>query len=164
MAAHYHRIFAGPDITIDMPNCRRISWRHLGRPTSSPGRRGIMFSDDASIGLYAGYCVTYTNLQIAAHLGLDPIIIIGCDNQYLGEHDANPRSLVRAGRDLNHFDDRYRAEGELVRPAPIPLMTIAFEHARAWADATGRTILNATNGGSLDSFARADLNDLLAEL
>ena len=163
IARNHRRVFVGPEIAVPMPGCRQISWRHLGRPTVDPVGDDIMFSSDVSKGLYAGYSVTYANLQIAAHFGLDPIILLGCDHRYEGEVGANPRSVIRAGKDQNHFDERYRLEGELVRPAPLSLMTIAFRHARAWADSTGCRILNATPGSKLDVFERASLTDVLAE-
>ena len=163
IAMNHRRVFVGPEVAVRMPGCRQISWRHLGRPTSSPVGSNIMFSSDVSKGLYAGYCVTYANLQIAAHFGLDPIILLGCDHRYDGEMGANPKSIIRAGEDQNHFDDQYRTVGELVRPAPLNLMTVAFQHARAWVDASGRRIINATPDSKLDVFDQASLDDVLTE-
>jgi len=163
IASNHRRVFVGPEVAVPMPGCRQISWRHLGRPTDDPVDENIMFSSNVSEGLYAGYCVTYANLQIAAHFGLDPIILLGCDHKYEGENGANPKSVIRAGKDRNHFDERYRIEGELIRPAPLSLMTIAFRHARAWADSTGRRILNATPDSKLEVFERETLSDVLDE-
>ncbi len=157
---HHDRVFVGPDVLAPITGARRITWRHLGRPVSSPGDSPL-FSADAELGLYAGYSVTYTNLQIAAHFGLDPIFLLGCDHLYEGEAGAHPKSLIRAGEKRNHFDDRYRSSGELVRPAPIGMMTTALEHARAWADGQGRRILNASEGGCLDVFDRVSLDDAI---
>jgi hypothetical protein len=122
---------------------------------------GIRCSDDLTAGWYGGYTVTFENLQLAFHLGLDPIIIIGCDHYYRGEKESDEnQGPVRHGHVSNHFIENYRTAGEVVNPAPIRKMTISYELAACFARKTGRTVLNATRGGFLDAFSRCDFDSL----
>lgn len=122
---------------------------------------GYRCSDDLTTGWYGGYTVTFENLQLAFHLGLDPIIIIGCDHYYHGEKESDEaEGPVRHGNVRNHFIENYRTAGEIVNPAPIRKMTISYEVAARFARETGRTVLNATRGGFLAAFQRNDFDSL----
>ncbi len=125
---------------------------------------GDFFSTDASVGLYGGYSVTFENLQLAFHLGLNPIYIIGCDHYYAGECDSpTPNSAVTTNSTSNHFLPNYRSIGETVNPAPISKMTIAYEVAARIAQKSNVQILNATRGGYLEAFPRVDFDHLLTQ-
>ena len=143
-------------------SCVPRYWRHIrsARPYNGVD---LEFSEDCSVGCFGGYTVTFENLQLAAHLGLDPIFIIGCDHFYAGEQDIKANQAVAAGREQNHFVTGYRQPGELVNPAPLELMNNAFQHARLYSDRTGRSIINATRGGHLEYFVRADLDAVLTQ-
>jgi len=120
------------------------------------------FATDILQGAFGGRTVTYTNLQIAAHLGLNPIYLIGCDHYYRGEAVARKEGekVVHEGG-MNHFVKNYRQPGEIVNSAPIEQMTAAFENAFRVASAAGIEIRNATRGGYLEAFPRVDLDHLL---
>lgn len=138
--------------------------RHLGNATVGwPNTPQTRFSPDLTTGYYSGYSVTFENLQLAWHLGLDPIIAIGCDHYYAGEegrkNDATPITNVSLN---NHFIKGYRTKGEQVNPAPISGMTIAYKIAAQYAERHGRRILNATRGGYLEAFPRIDFDDLFS--
>ena len=135
------------------------TWRGLG-PTSTPYQDPPRFSGDISIGAYGGYTVTFLNLQFAVHLGCNPIYLIGCDHYYQGEEELPANSTV-AHLKQNHFIEGYREPGELVYNAPIYNMTEGYRHARAYAEEHDITICNATRGGHLEVFTRADLDELL---
>jgi len=121
------------------------------------------FSDDACHGLYGGYTVTFENLQLAFHLGLNPVYLVGCDHFYAGEPVAvTAQQAVAAPEMSNHFVPNYRVPGELVNPAPIGKMNIAYKLAHNAATQSGRRIINATRGGHLDAFPRADLDELFS--
>lgn len=119
------------------------------------------FSADLTRGIYVASTVTYMNIQLAAHLGLDPIYLIGCDHNYPGETYSHAKKAVEA-HEHHHFIKGYRRKGELVLPADIGAMDNAFYCARLFADAHGLGIFNATRGGHLEIFERADLDGLLA--
>jgi hypothetical protein len=121
------------------------------------------FSTDCSRGVFGGRTVTFFNLQIAAHLGLNPIYLLGCDHRYNGEDEASSQGqLVRHTGLSNHFIANYRKPGELVNSAPIHEMNSAFAVARCVAEESGIHIINATRGGHLESFERALFDKVVA--
>jgi hypothetical protein len=140
--------------------CRKITHWYRGEIAARPGREP-QFIPDMATGLYCGATVTYDNLQLAVHLGLNPIYLLGCDHFYAGEKDIKPNVAIEAAEAQNHFIKGYRQPGELVNPAPIWLMTAAYEHARVYADQHGIRILNATRGGHLEVFERVELDTLV---
>ncbi len=135
-------------------------WHDLLGPGPSP-EQSADFSDDLTIGAFAGATITFFNLQFAAHLGLNPIYIIGCDHYYAGEKNVKKDQKVAAPDTSNHFITGYRKPGEIVNPAPIEVMDLAFRHARVWADRHGLEIYNCTEGGFLEAFKRMPLEQAL---
>ncbi|WP_437187189.1 6-hydroxymethylpterin diphosphokinase MptE-like protein [Planctomicrobium sp. SH668] len=139
---------------------KAIYCRMLG--PSIRARHGFTF--DQLKGAYFGWTVTYINLQVAAHLGLNPIYLIGCDHYYGGgQHTGThtDRSGVPHDGIVRHFHKDYRKPGELAISAPIELMNAAYGVAYREAKAKGIEIYNATRGGYLEEFPRADLDELL---
>jgi hypothetical protein len=143
------------------PGARVVTFRDLGNAADLEDPSEIPFSSDAEAGVFGGYTVTYENLQLAVHAGLNPIYLIGCDHYYAGESDAGKDTPVIAGTQNNHFLPNYRAPGEVVNPAPIAAMTRSYEYAREYATAHGIEIFNATRGGHLEVFPRAAIDSLL---
>ncbi len=139
--------------------CRLRRWHYLGlageNQTAHPD-----FSADLVRGIYGGCTVTYDNLQLAAYLGLNPIYLIGCDHYYHGEDGARRDEAIAAGPLSNHFSSAYRTPGELVNPAPLELMERSYQHAQWYAGLHGIKIFNATRGGRLNIFPRADFDTL----
>ncbi len=143
-----------------VPRARKVTYPHIGGVTEPP-RGEPLFSVDAGAGIFCGYTVTYDNLQLAVHLGLNPIYLLGCDHYYSGEGKVVANQAIRAGEVSNHFDPNYRQPGEVVNPAPIEIMTAAYEHARLFAERSGWVIRNATRGGYLEVFERTMLEEAL---
>ena len=131
--------------------------RHLGgHDSDSDG-----FSLDCRRGVYGGRTVTFTNLQLAAHLGLNPIYLIGCDHYYQGESSAaKDGSVVTHASGSNHFAADYRVAGEMVNSAPIEEMNQAFLVARRVSSSHHIQIMNATRGGHLEAFPRVAFDGL----
>jgi Protein of unknown function DUF115 len=138
-----------------------LVYRNLGPCT----QRGGMTSSDACIGLYSGWTVTCENIQIAVHLGLDPIYLLGCDHFYRGETGlelvSNTKQVVEhVSGTSNHFHPNYRTPGEKVYAAPIERMEAAYTALRDWGNRIGVKIFNATRGGHLEIFPRVDFDSL----
>jgi hypothetical protein len=142
------------------PSPRIKEWQFLGVNLESY-TEPFCFSDNVVSGLYGGHTVTYENIQIAAHLGLNPIYLIGCDHYYAGEDgDYSPGDNVIA-TSKNHFHPDYRKPGETVRVAPINEMNLAYEAAALYCKSNEINIYNATRGGNLEAFERRDLDEVL---
>ena len=119
---------------------QEIYWRaqYMGLP-----RR---FSADLSVGAVSGQTVTFENIQLAVHLGLDPIYIIGCDHNYPGEKEVTAGVPITQSDTQSHFIKNYRAPGERVLPASIIDMEAAYREARQYCDNYNIEIFNATRG------------------
>ena len=137
-------------------NANTIYWKARFRKNA----KGFTFSDDMGYGAYSGSTVTYENIQFAVHLGLNPIYLIGCDHNYPGENNVKPGVAILQSEEKTHFIDGYRSPGEAVLPAPIQLMEAADCEARAYADSMGTEVYNATRGGKLEIFERADIGEI----
>lgn len=141
-----------------------VIYRNLGPCTTHGGR----ISDDVRKGMHTGWTVTCENIQIAIHLGLNPIYLIGCDHYYKGEDKldmlANTKQVVaHQSGTSNHFHPNYRQAGEKVYAAPIEKMEAAYTVLRDCSTAMGIQIYNATRGGHLEVYPRRSLDDILAE-
>lgn len=119
------------------------------------------FSGDMSKATYGGHTITYENLQLAVHLGLNPIYLIGCDHNYPGEKDVKAGKVIKQTNEQSHFIKNYRKAGEIVMPASIIDMEIAYTEAKKYADSNGIKILNATRGGHLEIFERISFDSIL---
>jgi hypothetical protein len=140
-----------------------FGWENIGESGIELDDNEIQrFSDDLTNGAYGGRSVTYEALQFAAHLGLNPIYLIGCDHNYK-DQSAKPigESRIQASLCNDHFHPNYRKEGEAVNPFMADSIDHSFKHARAWAELNGVEIINATRGGHLEVFPRADLDEIL---
>lgn len=106
------------------------------------------FSNDAYVTVYDGYTITYSLIQIAAYLGFKEIYLLGCDCS----HKANSKEkqhIVEHGI----YDPFLSTSQER--------MLHAYRVAKDYCEAKNIKIINATRGGELELFARADLDSLL---
>ena len=86
-------------------NIKHKYWRPL-RNDYNVDLRNI--SNDISLGAYCGSTITYQNIQIAIHLGLNPIYLIGCDHYYEGEKDVIADKAIKQSIHQTHFIKGYR--------------------------------------------------------
>ena len=138
-------------------NKKIIYWKH---GLSSPFKR---FSSNAEKRIYGGQTITFQNIQIAVHLGLDPIYLIGCDHFYYGEKNVIAGQPIVQTSDKTHFTKKYRSVGEEVMPAPINEMNYAYNQAKLYLKKENIQIYNATRGGHLEIFDRIDLEKVMEE-
>jgi len=125
------------------------------------------FSPDAGKCIYAGHTVTYNNLQIAYHLGLTKVYLIGMDFSFSipekRQSHEYAEALVSNG-EQNHFHPEYRKPGEIWSMPDLERQEGAFLSAKAYFESNGREILNATRGGKLEVFQRVDLDEVIEKL
>lgn len=106
----------------------------------------IKFSSDITKGLYNGYTITYSLMQIAIYMGFNEIYLLGCDSNY--DPDPNKRYFVSHG----HIDPN--------APISVQFQMKAYSVAKKYADQHGIKIFNATRGGKLEIFDRVNLNEI----
>lgn len=121
------------------------------------------FSTDAARCLWVGGTVTYLNLQLAFYMGYDPVVLIGVDCDYdVRDDDVEVCGSELTSRvpDRNHFHPDYFGAGFRFHDPRVDRMLRAYERARGVFEAHGRRILNATLGGKLEVFERAEYASL----
>ena len=126
----------------------------------------MRFSEDASLATFGGNTVTYTALQIAYHVGLREVYIIGADHDYAvpgryQDRDENENFVIEPDEDdVNHFDPRYFGKGYRWHNPKVHKIENAYRNARIFYEANGGKIFNATPGGKLETFERVNYEDL----
>ena len=118
------------------------------------------FARDCSLSIYQGNTVTYVALQLAFHMGFSEVALVGCDHHFETTGPAN--LTVQAGtRDPNHFDPGYFADVPWQLP-DLMESEISYRMADRVFRASGRRLVNATDGGRLEILPRMALTDFLA--
>lgn len=152
---------------LEATSCRKIlSWgsrRYLARTDRITFVRSLsrpQFSRDPSRGAWEGATVTFVAMQLAYYLGFTEVILIGVDHQFATSGPAHA-TVVSEGDDASHFDPRYFGKGFRWQLPDLEMSEHAYRLARQAYDAGGRRIVNATVGGQLEVFPRADYTTLV---
>lgn len=137
--------------------------RHVLSPTiwlNADGDRALLehpaFSECVTEKVYAIATVTYVMLQIAVHMGIREIYIIGADNRYARERRKDG-TLVNYGS-ASYFAGSDKKDNGTT--ASVWEMDTAYDFAAKYAKAHGIQICNATRGGYLEAFPRVDFDSL----
>lgn len=157
LADHYREVFthSGLDLSLAKIRCTTIPRRSDEKFVGS-----YRFSSDATLGFYNTLSVTLFNMQLAAHMGFQEIILLGVDHNYSGEPLDN---IYQHSGQTNHFTSNYRVEGEKVIRAGLAQMTWGYVQASRACEELGIRLINATRGGNLEAFTRASLEDVLSD-
>lgn len=119
-----------------------------GFSTDIPGR-----------GLWEGATVTYVAMQLAYHLGYREVALIGVDHSFATTGPAHAK-VTSTGPDPNHFDPSYFGEGYRWQLPDLEMSEQAYTMARAAFEAAGGMVIDATVGGKLTIFEKADFTTL----
>lgn len=120
------------------------------------------FSPDvAESGAWEGATVTFVAMQLAFHMGFSEVVLIGVDHSFTTP--GRPNQLVTSrGDDPNHFDPNYFGKGVRWELPDLELSERAYRLARDRFAAAGRTVIDATVGGKLTVFPKADYDSITA--
>ena len=159
------KIFSN-SIRINFLGRKDIYWL---KDISSPkinGKLMIKFSEDISAGVYGGYTVIYTMLQIAYYMGIREVYLLGIDFSFdvpKPSHKKSPvgETLLFSDGEINHFHPDYRKKGEIWTMPRLDLQYQAFCVARDAYQAVGRMIYNASRETKLDVFRCVKFEDIL---
>ncbi len=140
-----------------------ITWRARNWFTDDPnviyldtdftGEEG--FSRDITRRVYEGYTVTYVALQLAFHMGFTQVILVGVDHNFVTQGAAN-QAVVSQGDDPNHFAPNYFGKGFKWQLPDLAGSERAYTLAREAYARAGRRVVDATIGGKLTVFSKAD--------
>lgn len=129
-------------------------------------KEGPLFSTDFPHIVYLGSTVTYIALQLAYHLGCDPVYLIGVDHDYgeLPDHFPPGKiTITEENIDLVrglHFTDRYYRVGDQIGVPNVAYQERAYTRAEQAFEASGRKVYNAGLDSKLDVFERCSFEPL----
>lgn len=113
----------------------------------------IGFSNNIAKVVYSGQTVTYSMIQFAAYMGFKEIYLIGVDCNYSNSNSAITKE--------SYFDPRLFNIKRSYAPPEVDTNLLAYARARKVCDKQGVKIYNATRGGKLEIFERANLDEVL---
>lgn len=138
--------------------------RHLAGPFVSltPGDVSVpLFSFDPDRYVSVGGSSVYVAIQMAWHMGLRDLTLYGMDYSFSASLQRDPRyPFPVAYNDDNHFIKGYR-DAKPWCPPTWRDISAGFLNARLAFEMTGGQIINATRGGKLELFERADFDALV---
>lgn len=150
----------------NLPIPKFLSWRsrNLIAPTDDTiflhtTYAGKKFATDARGRLWEGATVTYVALQLAYHLGWNPVILIGVDHSFVSQGTPNT-TVVSTGDDPNHFHPNYFGKGFRWQLPDLETSEQAYSLAREAYERANRQVLDATVGGKLAIFPKVDYDSL----
>lgn len=136
------------------------------RPMDETNLPAGVFSLDVAEWVSSVRTVTLAALQLAVHLGFNPIYLIGCDTSYsippTVEFEGGDRARLVStdDDDPNHFDARYFGKGSKWHIPNADLMLEHYAQAKKACDSINVQVINATVGGKLEVFPRVDYREL----
>ncbi len=146
------------------PSENLFLFKEIGSPSGKRFTPG--FSLDLQRGIYGGYTVSFTLIQLAFYMGIRDLYLIGMDHDYhlpnkRAHHHAYGEVLVSEG-EVNHFHQNYRPCGEIWSIPKPEYQEQSYRLALKTCRRHGGTISNATRGGKLNIFPRVKLEEILS--
>lgn len=149
---------------LSMP--KFLSWRSRQylTPTDSTSflhttYTGPKFAKDVRGRVWEGATVTYVAMQLAFHMGFEKVILIGVDHSFKSTGEPNT-TVVSQGDDPDHFDAGYFGKGFRWQLPDLDTSEIGYQMARQAYEQAGREIVDATIGGKLTIFEKAEYSSL----
>jgi hypothetical protein len=159
-----HKFF--PSIYRDkVGEADNVSYFMMNRGFYSPSSPNFCiprFATDVTQQVFCGQSVTIINLQLAYHMGFTQVVLIGMDFSYVIPDDAeiDGNLITSAGHDPNHFHPDYFGRGKVWKDPKLDRVLASYSLAKRVFEADGRSIVNATAGGKLELFDRANYEQL----
>jgi len=113
------------------------------------------FSKDPARGISEGWTVTYVAMQLAYYMGFSEVILIGVDHHFVTQGNPN-KEVVSQGADPNHFHPDYFGKGIRWNLPDLKRSEGSYRLAKQVFESDGRRIIDATVGGKLTIFPKAD--------
>jgi len=145
-------------------NSKDITWlMDLGQPNYHSSDK-FKFSSDLLRGVYHGWTITYTMLQMAFYMGIKEVYLLGIDYYYdLPMSSKNDEKILVCEGEINHFHNNYRTRGEKWSFPELDKQYKAFSAADIFFKNSGRNIINTSEGTKLDLFPKYDLSSFIAK-
>jgi hypothetical protein len=117
------------------------------------------FSTHVDQAIWPGATVTFVAMQLAYHMGFSEVILLGVDHSFTTQGKPHT-AVVSEGDDPNHFAPNYFGKGFKWQLPDLESSEIAYRMARQAFETDGRRIVDATIGGKLTVFPKAEYNTL----
>lgn len=124
------------------------------------------FSEDFASVVHLGGTVTYIMLQLAFHLGCNPVYIVGLDHNYGKLPELFPPGLILITEENYelvrqcHFDPEYYSVGDVIGVPWVAKQELAFAKALQVYVENGRQLFNASERSKLKIIPAADYEQL----
>jgi hypothetical protein len=123
------------------------------------GCRPPGFDGDICHPLWSGETVTFVAMQLAFYMGFHRVVLIGVDHSFTTQGPAH-QEVVSQGDDRDHFHPNYFGKGFHWQLPSLETSEVAYRMALSAFAGAGREILDATVGGKLEVFPKADYDTL----
>ena len=125
-----------------------------------------LFSHHGEQAIFWGGTVVYMNLQLAAHMGCNPIYFTGMDLTYdIPESAMVDKGVITSTEDdPNHFDPVYFGAGKRWHLPHTDVMQHCLNYAYRKLTASGFRLYNLTEGGNLQGIPRRSFQKVVADL
>jgi hypothetical protein len=138
--------------------------RSLSHPTIADGVP-LGFSTNLMLGAYGGWTTIYFQLQLAFHMGIREVYLIGLDFHFASAAPTDTMTehgepVLRSRGEVNHFHPEYRKPGETWTKPELGLQRRTFQAARRAFEESGGSLLNASRKSALDVLDRVDFDSL----
>lgn len=118
------------------------------------------FYTDLTEGCWEGNTVTMVCLQLAYHMGFSEVVLLGVDHSYQYTGSPHAEQTASQPHDPNHFAGAYFANGAKWHLPDLEGSELAYRIADFMFRRSGRRVIDATIGGKLTVFPKADFNTI----
>lgn len=143
------------NISIDGANYFKLNYREENAYRH-------FFSTDASRQVDCTGTVTITCIQLAFYMGFSEIYLVGVDHNFSKVIDEH-KNVIIDETVKDYFCEDYDTDVKDQVTHDLGRTTNSYRNVRLFCDENGIIIKNATRGGKLEVFERADLDALLGE-
>ncbi|MBA4420595.1 MAG: hypothetical protein C0391_05560 [Anaerolinea sp.] len=117
------------------------------------------FAKDITGRVWESATVTFVALQLAYYMGFDTVYLIGVDHNFVTQGPPNT-TVISQGDDPNHFNPGYFGKGFRWQLPDLETSEIGYRLAKEAFSKDGRQVLDATLGGKLTIFPKANYAEL----
>lgn len=129
----------------------------IGQNVDDPA--DFRFSDDIAAGVYNASTVMYSAAQMAAYMGFAEIYLIGVDHHFRVSQN-NDGEIVVDNTVKDYFSEKYNEDKQNLYIPNTEKSTLTYLAMKRHCDRRGIRVYNATRGGKLEVFPRADFDSL----
>ncbi len=117
------------------------------------------FGDDLPHGICWASTVMYSAAQFAAYMGFSTLYLLGVDHHFHISRDRDGNIVVDDSV-KDYFSDKYNQDKDSLVIPSTDISTDTYYAMKRHCDARGIQVFNATRGGKLEVFPRADFDSL----